>query len=109
MTPDKLKAAKFMLNGLRKTGIIRLSRSELASALYLFQKKDRNEWRPCGDFKRLNAVTVPGRCPLQRVTDVVLARKGRSLEEHLKTPKMTSPYLTMSNAISNALNQPSSK
>ncbi len=58
---------------MEKAGIIRRSNSPWASPLNLVPKKD-GSWRPCGDYRRLNAVTIPDRYPLPNM---------QSLNDHM--------------------------
>lgn len=69
LPPDKLAAAKQEFEYLVKKGICRPSKSPYSSALHMTKKKDSTSWRPCGDFRYLNAMTEPDRYPLPHLQD----------------------------------------
>ncbi|GBN54221.1 Retrovirus-related Pol polyprotein from transposon opus [Araneus ventricosus] len=49
-------------------GIRRQSQSTFASPIH-FVKKPNGHWRICGDFRKLNAVTIIDRYPLPHIQD----------------------------------------
>ncbi|XP_076299903.1 uncharacterized protein LOC143218556 [Lasioglossum baleicum] len=59
-------------------GHIRPSKSQWASALHMVAKKD-NGWRPCGDYRALNARTIPDRYPLPHVEDFTRTLSGNTI------------------------------
>lgn len=78
LAPDKLMAARTEFENLMKLGICRPSSSSWASPLHMVKKAD-GTWRPCGDYRALNAQTVPDRYPLPYLQDFTSILHGKSI------------------------------
>ena len=71
----RLAAAKKEFKRLMDQGIIRPSSSQWASPLHLVPKPD-GSFRVTGDYRRLNACTIPDRYPLPIVEDILQEAAG---------------------------------
>ena len=78
LSPEKLVVAKKEFEFLMKAGICRPSNSNWCSPLHLVRKSD-GSWRPCGDYRALNARTLPDRYPLPYLTYFTTNLRGKKI------------------------------
>nr|VZI02841.1 unnamed protein product [Spirometra erinaceieuropaei] len=79
LSPTRLAAAKAEFEHMLQMGIIRQSESPWASPLHMFPKAATGAWRPCGDYRALNNVTVPDHYPVPHLQDFAGALFGKSV------------------------------
>ncbi|XP_050665912.1 uncharacterized protein LOC126966079 [Leptidea sinapis] len=78
LDPERLTIAKKELEEMVQNGTARRSESPWSSALHLARKKN-DGWRPCGDYRALNARTIPDRYPVRHIQDFAHQLAGKKV------------------------------
>ncbi|GBP18502.1 hypothetical protein EVAR_12963_1 [Eumeta japonica] len=68
LAPDCLQIVKQEFEEMLRKGIVHRSKSIWSSPLHLMRKKD-DGWRPCNDYRTLNARTISDRYPIRYIQD----------------------------------------
>lgn len=78
LSSDKLKAIKEEFDFMIWQGLCRPSKNPWATPLHLVRKKN-NDWKSCGDYRKLNEVTVPDQYPIPFLDDCTDFLHGKSI------------------------------
>uniref|UniRef100_A0ABD2VY53 Reverse transcriptase domain-containing protein n=1 Tax=Trichogramma kaykai TaxID=54128 RepID=A0ABD2VY53_9HYME len=79
LTPEKLKAVRQQFAKWREEGICRPSDSPWSSPIHIVPKKTPGDFRICGDYRKLNAVTKPNRYPVPNLHDFTSILDGSKI------------------------------
>lgn len=78
LDPERLSIAKQEFDAMLQNGTARRSKSAWSSPLHLVRKKT-DGWRPCGDYRALNARTIPDRYPIRHIQDFAQQLSGNTV------------------------------
>lgn len=69
LPPEKYKPVKSDFEKMCEQGICKRTDSPWSSPIHVVPKKNSTEWRACGDYRRLNAITEPDKYPVPHLQD----------------------------------------
>ena len=78
LPPDRLAMAQEEFRVMCQQGLCQPSKSAWASPLHIVRKSN-GEWRYCGDYRALNATTVPDRFPIPYLQDFTYNLHGKKV------------------------------